>query len=202
MRTVAGAREEDAEPSGNPLGPSTRLKYIAKLKYGDTLPKSRVPDEDGFHAFGSNGRFSESPIANTESPAIVVGRKGSYGKVSWSPYKCFATDTTFFVDSSACKHDLRWLYWALQTLRLDKGTDEAAVPGLNRDIAYDRRLNVPPQEEQRRIADYLDGETTRLDTLIEKLQKMTQLLEERRATMISAVVTGDVAVGDGAEGAK
>ena len=203
LRTVvAGACEEGAEPSATSPGPSTRLKYIAKLKYGDTLPKSRVPDEGGFHAFGSNGSFSESPIANTESPAIVVGRKGSYGKVSWSPGKCFATDTTFFVDSSASRHNLRWLYWALQTLRLDEGTDEAAVPGLNRDIAYDRRLSVPPQEAQRRIADYLDGETTRLDTLMAKLQEMAQLLEERRTTMISAVVTGDVAVGDGTEGAK
>ena len=106
------------------------------------------------------------------------------------------------MDSSACKHDLRWLYWALQTLHLDEGTDEAAVPGLNRDIAYGRRLNVPSRAAQRRIADYLDDETTRLDTLMAKLHEIANLLEERRAAVISAAVTGDLAVGAHTEASK
>jgi type I restriction enzyme, S subunit len=39
---------------------------------------------------------------------------------------------------------------------------------------------VPPLEEQRAIADYLDRETARIDTLIEEQQRLIEMLRERR----------------------
>jgi type I restriction enzyme S subunit len=39
---------------------------------------------------------------------------------------------------------------------------------------------VPPQEEQRAIADYLDRETARVDTLIAEQQRLIEMLRERR----------------------
>ncbi|MCD2114051.1 hypothetical protein LQ384_23325 [Rhodococcus rhodochrous] len=47
-------------------------------------------------------------------------------------------------------------------------------------------LAVPPLEEQRVIADYLDRETVRIDTLIEEQQRLIELLYERRAAVLSA----------------
>ena len=38
---------------------------------------------------------------------------------------------------------------------------------------------MPPDDEQQAIADYLDAETARIDTLIEKKRRMVELLEER-----------------------
>ena len=178
-----------------------KLKYVAKFSYGDSLPDNARQGGD-FRVFGSNGPFADSTIANTGSPAIVVGRKGSYGKVSWSSDRCFASDTTFFVDGSTCEHDLRWLYWALQTLQLDEGTDEAAVPGLNREAAHDRKIGVPPRPAQRDIADYIDRETGRLDALSAKVEKTAKLLRERRSAIISAAVTGKITIGSANEGIK
>lgn len=40
-------------------------------------------------------------------------------------------------------------------------------------------VRVPPQEEQRAIADYLDTETARIDAVIEKKKRMMELLEDR-----------------------
>ena len=182
----------------NELSPR-KLKYVAKFSYGDSLPDDARQGGE-FRVFGSNGPFADSTIANTESPAIVVGRKGSYGKISWSSEKCFASDTTFFVDGSTCEHDLRWLYWALQTLQLDQGTDEAAVPGLNREAAHNKMLVVPPRRAQRDIADYIDRETGRLDTLLAKVEKTAKLLRERRSAIISAAVTGRITVERANEG--
>ena len=134
---------------------TTKLKYVARFRYGDTLPP--LSERQGsIQVFGSNGPFAMTPLPNTESPAIVVGRKGSYGKVRWSSEACFASDTTFFVDSRTCRHDLRWLFWLLQTLHLDEGTDEAAVPGLRLQVAYSRDVVVPTPAEQRAIANFLD----------------------------------------------
>ncbi|MBK8577737.1 MAG: hypothetical protein IPN78_05400 [Candidatus Accumulibacter sp.] len=93
--------------------------------------------------FGSNGQYATTSARNTDVPAIVVGRKGSYGKVNWAPDGCFASDTTFFVDERLTTTNLRWLYWSLQTLGLDEGSQEAAVPGLNRESVYEERICLP-----------------------------------------------------------
>lgn len=49
-------------------------------------------------------------------------------------------------------------------------------------------LRLPPLDEQRRIADFLDAETSRIDSLITKRQRQIELLEERSATVIDATI--------------
>ena len=168
--------------------PRAKLKVVARFSYGDALP-SDEPLEGVFRVFGSNGPFASFSRANTRAPAIIIGRKGSYGKVNWTAEPCFASDTTFFIDESTSRNHLRWLFWLLQTLQLDEGTDEAAVPGLNRETAYARDVLVPPVSRQRAIADYLDHETTRLDALLEEKERLLDLLAEKRRALITRAVT-------------
>ncbi|MFJ3620847.1 restriction endonuclease subunit S [Streptomyces iakyrus] len=56
------------------------------------------------------------------------------------------------------------------------------------------RVPVPAAAEQRRIADYLDRETLRIDTLIAESERLIDLSKERRAALITAAVTGQVDV--------
>jgi type I restriction enzyme S subunit len=58
-----------------------------------------------------------------------------------------------------------------------------------------RKVWLPPFEVQRAIADYLDTETTRIDALITKKQRMIELLDERRSAFVGLAVT--VGVDDG-----
>ncbi|MFH8219601.1 hypothetical protein ACH4C2_08945 [Streptomyces sp. NPDC018057] len=50
-------------------------------------------------------------------------------------------------------------------------------------------LVVPPVSEQRAIANYLDRETARIDTLIEEQQRLIELQRERRAAVVDAALT-------------
>ena len=170
------------------MWPRAKLKFVARFGYGDTLP-SDDPLNGSFRVFGSNGPFASFSRANTRAPAIIIGRKGSYGKVNWTAEPCFASDTTFFIDESTSQNHLRWLYWLLQTLRLDEGTDETAVPGLNRETAYARDVLVPPLSQQRAIAGYLDCETAQLDALVAEKKRLLYLLGEKRRALITRVVT-------------
>ena len=170
------------------MWPTAKLKYVARLGYGDTLPNDESQD-GAFRVFGSNGPFAHFSRPNTGAPAIIIGRKGSYGKVNWTEEPCFASDTTFFVDDSTSRHHLRWIYWLLQTLRLDEGTNEPAVPGLNRETAYSRDVLVPPFSQQRAIADYLDHETARLDALVAAKERVLGLLAEKRQALMTRAVT-------------
>ncbi|MBC8798341.1 restriction endonuclease subunit S [Shewanella algae] len=61
----------------------------------------------------------------------------------------------------------------------------SVTQGILKDVA----LPVPPIEEQRTIAAFLDYETARIDSLIDKQQRLIELLKEKRQAVISHAVT-------------
>lgn len=131
------------------------LGDICEFKYGRSLPaRDRV--EGDFPVFGSNGPVGSHIEAITNAPAIIVGRKGSIGELHYSNEACWPIDTTYYIDSTASEANLRWLYHVMRSLRLNELNKAAAVPGLNRNDAYQTKVLVPGIEEQRRIAAILD----------------------------------------------
>jgi type I restriction enzyme S subunit len=134
---------------------STKLGDICEFKYGKALPRPmRV--EGKFPVFGSNGSVGTHAESCTEAPTIIIGRKGSIGEIHYSSNPCWPIDTTYYIDCSATRQNIRWLYFALKFLRLTELNKATGVPGLNRNDAYERKLLLPPLEEQCRIAAILD----------------------------------------------
>ncbi|MGN6606010.1 MAG: restriction endonuclease subunit S [Jatrophihabitans sp.] len=58
-----------------------------------------------------------------------------------------------------------------------------------KDVAASIQIPVPPIDEQRQIADYLDRETARIDALIGKQEQLIETLRERRVSAIANAVT-------------
>ena len=50
-------------------------------------------------------------------------------------------------------------------------------------------LSVPPEDEQRAIAAFLDRETARIDGLVERKERLIELLREKRTALITHAVT-------------
>lgn len=168
--------------------PNLQLKYVARLAYGDSLPsESRIPGK--VSVLGSNGPVGFHHKANTLGPCIVVGRKGSYGKITYSDAPVFAIDTTYYIDSRHTRTNLRWLYYLLGSIGLDSISQDTGVPGLSREHAYCNRVHVPSESEQKAIADFLDRKTTEIDGLIGRKQRLIDLLGEKRKSLISHAVT-------------
>ena len=172
-----------------------RVKYLCRFKYGDSLPANARIKGD-IPVFGSNGPIGTHNSANTLSPVILIGRKGSFGKVNFSDRPCFAIDTTFYVDQHSAKADIRWLYYSLYLLRLDGFSQDSAIPGLNREFAHNQYLPKLPLPEQEAIAEYLDKEITNIDTALNNTRREIELLQEYRTVLIADVVSGKVDVRD------
>lgn len=68
--------------------------------------------------------------------------------------------------------------------------DGATIPGLSSDKA--KNLPIPDMslEEQERIADHLDEVTGKIDAMLATIDELKALLVERRAALITDVVTG------------
>ena len=94
--------------------------------------------------------------------------------------------------------DGRYLFWALAS-RSSREQFSASANGITRfGLRYDSfgevLVPLPPIATQRAIADYLDGETARIDALIQRIESQTSLLQEHRQALITAAVTGEVEV--------
>jgi type I restriction enzyme S subunit len=167
-----------------------KLKYIAHLFYGDSLPVESRDDGD-VPVYGSNGVVGSHSVANTLAPCLIVGRKGSYGKVAFSNQCAFAIDTAYFIDRRTIQTTLnfKWLFYALSSLELDQQSQDTGVPGLSREFAHNKLLPFPSLKEQELIATFLDRETTHIDTLINKKSELINLLQHKHTIIITNAVT-------------
>ena len=78
--------------------------------------------------------------------------------------------------------------WLIRTQVL-LSSDSVAQPNLNLGSLKDLQLLCPGFSEQQKIANFLDHETAKIDTLIDKQQQLIKLLKEKRQAVISHAVT-------------
>ena len=189
MRHYPKYKESDVEWIGKIPGQWNlyMLKYAARLVYGDTLIAENR--EDGIvPVYGSNGVIDTHSAANTLSPAIIVGRKGSLGKIQYSDVPCFVIDTAYYIDERTAHVNLRWLYYVLQALKLER-LRNSVLPGLNRESAESQYIPLISAEEQTQIANFLDRKTEKIDELIRIKERQIELLQEQRTVLINQAVT-------------
>lgn len=67
-------------------------------------------------------------------------------------------------------------------------------PNISQELIRSFRVQVPPLEEQQSIVHHIETECSRIDTKIERTQRLIELLAEYRTALISEVVTGKVKV--------
>ena len=136
------------------------LKYAARLVYGDTLT-SENRENGVVPVYGSNGILDTRSSANTLSPAIVIGRKGSLGKIQYSDVSYFVIDTAYYIDRRTSHVNLRWLHYVLQTLKLERFRN-SVLTGLNRESAEGQYVPLITPDVQTQIAKSLTRRRNRL----------------------------------------
>lgn len=150
-----------------------KVADVCELAYGKSLTAdSRIPGD--YPVYGSAGEVGTHTNYLIDGPGIIIGRKGSVGTVYYEKRNFFPIDTSYYVIPKD-GNDLRFLYYKFQTLGLNKLNSDAAVPGLNRNVAYEQSSIYPPLPTQRRIASILSA----YDDLIENNLKRIKLLEEK-----------------------
>ena len=137
--------------------------------------------EDGYKNCGVSLASSGSIVLSKRAP---IGQTAILAVPATCNQGCFLLTKVDGVDE-------RFYYYALIYLRpaleaLGRGSTFMELSG---DDLRSVALPFPSEERQRLIANYLDRETARIDGLIAEKQHMLALLEEKRAALISRVVT-------------
>ena len=116
------------------------------------------------------------------------------------PYLAKAFDADFdglcsteFVTLEPFDHERRYLLFLLLTdgfiSLVNSSTYGAKMPRANWGFIGDIKLPTPPLDEQRSIAAFLDHETAKIDSLVERERLLLERLTEYRTALITRTVT-------------
>lgn len=141
------------------------------LEYGKGL-RGYTEAKGSFRVFGTNGPVGWTDTALAPGPGVILGRKGAYRGVHYSPDPFFVIDTAYYAVAKT-ELDMRWLYYAMIYHELGKIDDGSPIPSTTRAAVYPRELVVPPIDEQRAIAGVLGA----LDDKIEQNRRTSAALE-------------------------
>lgn len=131
-------------------------------------------------------------VASASGEAILTPGDGAVGEIfhhhKGGAYA--AHQRVYVIDRFADDLLPRFFYWYFSAtfgLLTRQGTAKSTVDSLRRPMFTSFPVLIPPLTGQRAIADYLDRETAKIDTLIEKQTTMIERLRERRAAVITRV---------------
>lgn len=82
-----------------------------------------------------------------------------------------------------------YLYYFMTTVDMDYWANPGAVPSVTQRDINNLWVFMPSSNEQNVIAAFLDEHTAKIDALIAKKQRLIELLNEKRAAIISRAVT-------------
>jgi type I restriction enzyme S subunit len=165
-----------------------RIKQICRFAYGDSLPNTSRTNGN-VPVYGSNGIIGKHNESNTLSPCLIIGRKGSFGKINYSKKSCFAIDTTYFIDKRYTSNNIRYLFYLLRWANLDSISKDSAIPGLSRGDAYKTLLPYCSIDEQQKISKFLDTKTEEISRFIANKRRLIELLKEQKQAIINKAVT-------------
>ena len=164
-----------------------RLKYIFWLQRGHDLAVTEF-HEGQYPVYGSNGCIGHHNQFTTKGPGVTVGRSGSVGEVNYINSNFWAHNTALYVKKFR-QTIPRFSFYLLKTLDVKYLSAGTAVGTLNRNNIHALQIAIPPRHEQTAIADFLDRETGRIDSLVVKKQTLIERLKEKRTALISRTVT-------------
>ena len=177
----------------------TALKWRIRTKSGDGIPTFEVSPEKSVDAnipvIGGNGIMGYCSSANSNTPVLAVGRVGALcGNVHEINYSAWITDNSLVLTVQRNTFDLKYLASVLRTRNLNEIADKTAQPLITGTRVRAEFAPVPPLPEQTAISTYLDRETAKIDRLVEKIELLISRLQEYRAALITAAVTGKIDV--------
>ncbi len=166
-----------------------KISHVAFLQSGDSISSEDIAENGQFPVYGGNGFRGYTKAFTHHGFYILIGRQGALcGNINYGDGFFWASEHAIVVHPHIPVH-VRWLGETLRAMNLNQYNVSAAQPGLAVSNITCLKIPFPPIEEQRQISYFLDHETAKIDTLIEKQQQLIKLLKEKRLAVISHAVT-------------
>ncbi|MDA0127331.1 restriction endonuclease subunit S [Vibrio sp. MarTm2] len=154
--------------------------YIV-INYGKSLPEAkRIAGEYG--VYSSAGLTGSHNAYLTDESTIVIGRKGTIGKLYYVQNPSFCIDTAYYIRESDSQFPLSFTYRILLGLNLPELNEDSAVPGLNRNTVYDLPVVKPISnvlDEYNEVSGKITTHKNNLQAEISSLSQLKKLINTK-----------------------
>ena len=173
-----------------------KLKYLAKIKSGDSIINSNLSDEYLYEVFGGNGFMGYFYKYNVSGENIIIGRVGALcGNIRYINEEKWITDNALILNLINLSKTLySYVSYVLECANLNTLSVSNAQPLITGTKIMNILIAIPPLSEQKQIIDYLDKQTAKIDQAIALKTAHIEKLKEYKSVLINDVVTGKVRV--------
>ena len=123
------------------------LSKLATIKYGKNQKK--VLSEDGnIPIYGTGGLMGYATTALYDKPSVLIGRKGTIGKVKYVEHPFWTVDTLFYTIINVDIVIPKYLYYVMSLIDLNNYNEGTTIPSLRTETLNRLEFDIPSIEEQ------------------------------------------------------
>lgn len=150
------------------------LSELATIKYGKNQKK--VLSESGnIPIFGTGGLMGYATTALYDKPSVLIGRKGTIGKVKYVEQPFWTVDTLFYTIINTNLVIPKYLFYVMSLIDLNNYNEGTTIPSLRTETLNRLEFDIPDLEEQRKILSCLNP----IDEKIELNNAINNNLEQQ-----------------------
>lgn len=164
-----------------------RFKYCVQICNGGEYADIEV-EEGGYPVIGSGGEFARASKYCYRGESVLLGRKGTVDKPLYVNDAFWCVDTMFYTKAKAGMVP-KFLYYCALGFRFDYYVTATALPSMTQKDLGSEMIAVPPTDEQHAIADYLDVQCIKIDSVIADIEKQIETLQKYKKSLITEAVT-------------
>ncbi|EIT6714851.1 restriction endonuclease subunit S, partial [Campylobacter upsaliensis] len=169
-----------------------RMKFMASIHNG--REQTEIADENGIYPiYGSGGILGKSMYFIYDKPSVLLGRKGTIDKPLFVEEPFWTIDTMFYTSVSKIVLP-KYFYYLCLTIDFQFYISGSAIPSMTQYDLANISFALPPLQEQKQIANFLDEKCEKINSAIEKTKKQIELVKEYKNTFINEAVCGRIRV--------
>ncbi len=158
-----------------------QLSELVTIKYGKNQ-KSVLSEHGTIPIYGTGGLMAYATKPLYTKPSVLIGRKGTIGRVKYVDHPFWTVDTLFYTE---VKEDLvipKYLYYLMSLIDLNKYNEGTTIPSLRTETLNRLELSIPSIEDQNTILSIMNPIDKKIDLndrINQNLLQQAQALYDR-----------------------
>lgn len=163
------------------------LVDLVTIKYGKNQKKV-LSDTGTIPIYGTGGLIGYATESLYDKPSVLIGRKGTIGKVKYVDHPFWTVDTLFYTIINTDIVLPKYLYYVMSLIDLNNYNEGTTIPSLRTETLNRLVFSIPPIEDQEKVLSYIVpiDEKIELNGRINKnLSNLLQAIYQKRFGEVS-----------------
>lgn len=164
------------------------LSELVQIKYGKSQKKV-LSDKGIVPIYGTGGLMGYATESLYDKPSVLIGRKGTIGRVRYIDHPFWTIDTMFY---TVINNELvipKYLFYLMSQMDLNIYNEGTTIPSLRTETLNRLEFNIPSLNDQKKVLSFLMP----IDDKIHLNTKINKNLEEQLMALFSHSFAEDIA---------